>query len=93
MLDRTCGAWIRPGYEWWDQNHDYVFSISDLGGLFGFVFFMPGNAYLRICLDSFPAVARFLEISCASLDGFWAGAVSLACWAVIGAGLNRIDEK
>ncbi len=60
----------------WDMNADGVFTISDIGALFNWLFFAPGDYAIYVTITKFPRVAIFLELSASSYGGWFSGILS-----------------
>jgi len=60
----------------WDMNADGVFTISDIGALFNWLFFAPGDYAIYVTITEFPRVAIFLELSASFYGGWFSGILS-----------------
>ena len=60
----------------WDMNADGVFTISDIGALFNWLFFAPGDLAIFVTITQFSTVANFLELSASFYGGWISGILS-----------------
>jgi hypothetical protein len=88
---------VEPNQAWavrWnfvaDMNLDGVITISDFFLWVKWIFYAPGDFILFMLMFYLPSVCKFLEISTASLYGWWSLGLSIWIWASISAGANEI---
>ena len=67
----------------WDQNGDGVFTISDVGELIEWFFFLPGDGLIYLALETTPGLARFLELSPDLYGGWLSGVISVVLWLIV----------
>ena len=60
----------------WDMNADGLFTISDIGALADWLFFVPGDYAIYMTITVFPETAIFLELSASSYGGWPSGIIS-----------------
>jgi len=65
---------------WWDSNGDGVFTVSDAGWVFGWVYHAPGDSLIALLIGSFPGVATFFEMDCSYMGGWTTGIISAFIW-------------
>jgi hypothetical protein len=63
-----------------DMNHDGHITITDLGMLWSWVFYAPGDFLFLVAMLKLPSVAAFLEMTPKLLYGWWSLFVSLIVW-------------
>ena len=61
-----------------DLNGDGVFTVSDVGAWFNWVYFAPGDSIAILLLNS--GLGNFLEISTDSINGLGSGVFSFFAW-------------
>lgn len=76
-----------------DPNNDGTFTISDFGHWFSQLYFLPGDCFLYFILNTFPALARFLEITQYDYHGWLSGILSFIIWVVLVCNIFAISNE
>lgn len=76
-----------------DMNFDGTMTISDTFLWFKWLFFYPGDLFIKLIIDEFPEIASFFEVDYTNYVGMLSGTVSLFAWlCVIGVDLGCVHE-
>ena len=76
-----------------DMNFDGVFTIGDVGLWFNWLFFLPGDWVVRVCLELFTPLGTFFEMNpLDSYGGTFSGVFSGILWVLVIYGCN-VDYK
>lgn len=73
-----------------DMNFDGIVTISDVWLWCKWLYFYPGDLVLRVTMDGFPGLARFLELTEGSYGGVVPYVLSLVLWPMASAALAGI---
>lgn len=65
-----------------DMNGDGVFTITDVGKIIEFIWFLPAKVGVS-ALESQPQLASFLEINCNTGTSWGAGIFSFIVWFIV----------
>ena len=67
-----------------DMNFDGVFTIGDVGLWFNWLFFLPGDWVVRVCLELFTPLGTFFEMNpLDSYGGTFSGVFSGILWVLV----------
>jgi len=63
-----------------DMNYSGTVTISDVWIWVKWLFFYPGDLFIKILVDGFQSISQFFEITYASYGGFFSGIISFIIW-------------
>ena len=66
-----------------DMNYDGVFTISDVGLWFPWLFFFPGDLIVLVFINIIPPLGRFFEMNVESYGGIFSAIVSVLFWFML----------
>ena len=64
------------------MNGDLVFSISDVWLMIEYVWLLPAKLAMRV-VESYPELARFLEVDCSTGQSWGGGIFSAFAWLIV----------
>ena len=75
---QVAGWWGGGVNPWWDGNRDGIFTISDVGWVFRWVFHAPGDSIVALLMGT--GVGNFFELDCSNMGGWLSGFISIVVW-------------